>query len=240
MNQNTGLTQLINFYNIKIEDAFSKRTRPVLWHHKNQITGDSIHLISNSKSETLDSLKVFDNAFIINKDSLGNGFNQISGKKLNGLFVNNKLSTIEINKNAETIYYLRDSENELVGIDKSKSASIKIWITENKIDELRKLNQIDGNTYPYSDFPENEKLLKGFIWREDERPKSIEELFIDDTPLILPNIKGIKKIVQERDFFDEELRKRINNTDISNDKKVIGNKATRKFPKINSGKKPNN
>ena len=112
--------------NIKIEDAFSKRTHPVLWHHKNQITGDSIHLISNSKSETLDSLKVFDNAFIINKDSLGNGFNQISGKKLNGLFVENKLSTIEINKNAETIYYLRDSENELVGIDKSKSASIKI------------------------------------------------------------------------------------------------------------------
>ncbi len=231
MNQNTGLTQLINFYNIEIEDAFSKRTRPVLWHHKNQITGDSIHLISNSKSETLDSLKVFDNAFIINKDSLGNGFNQISGKKLNGLFVNNKLSTIEINKNAETIYYLRDSENELVGIDKSKSASIKIWISENEIDELRKLNQIDGNTYPESDFPENQKLLKGFIWREDERPKSVEELFIDDEPLILPNIKGIKKIDQEKDFFDEELRKRINNADKSNDKKVVGNKASRKFPK---------
>ena len=235
MNQNTGLTQLINFYNIKIEDAFSKRTRPVLWHHKNQITGDSIHLISNSKSETLDSLKVFDNAFIINKDSLGNGFNQISGKKLNGLFVNNKLSTIEINKNAETIYYLRDSENELVGIDKSKSASIKIWISENKIDELRKLNQIDGNTYPESDFPENQKLLKGFTWREDERPKSVEELFIDDEPLILPNIKGIKKIDQEKDFFDEELRKRTNNADKSNDKKSISNKASQKFPK-----KPNN
>ena len=201
MNQNTGLTQLINFYNIKIEDAFSKRTRPVLWHHKNQITGDSIHLISNSKSETLDSLKVFDNAFIINKDSLGNGFNQISGKKLNGLFVNNKLSTIEINKNAETIYYLRDSENELVGIDKSKSASIKIWISENEIDELRKLNQIDGNTYPESDFPENQKLLKGFTWREDERPKSIEELFIDDEPLILPNIKGIKKLTKKKIFL---------------------------------------
>ena len=114
------------------------------------------------KIKTLDSLKVFDNAFIISKDSLGNGFNQISGKKLNGLFVNNKLKIIKLIKMLKPYYYLRDSENELVGIDKSKSASIKIWISENKIDELRKLNQIDGNIYPENDFPENQKLLKGF------------------------------------------------------------------------------
>ena len=169
INQKTGLTQLINFYNNNDEDPFTKRRYPVLWHHENQITGDSIHLISNSKTETLDSLKVFQNAFVISKDSLGSGFNQIKGKRLNGLFESNELHIIDVIKNSESIYYLRDSDNELVGIDKSKSAAIRIWVSENKIDELRKINQIGGKTYPDSDFPENERLLKGFEWRPRTR-----------------------------------------------------------------------
>jgi len=208
MNQKTGLTQLINFYDLD-SDAFTKKKHPILWHFESQITGDSIHLISNSKNETLDSLKVFNNAFVINKDSLGEGYNQISGKRLNGLFVDNALETIDVIKNAETIYYLRNSEDELIGIDKSKSGAIKIWISENEIDELRKLNQIGGMTYPEEDFPEKERKLKGFIWRNDERPKSIEDLFADDPPLNLPKIKGLEEYKPQKEFFDEELRKRI-------------------------------
>ena len=208
MNQKTGLTQLINFYDLD-SDAFTKKKHPILWHFESQITGDSIHLISNSKNETLDSLKVFNNAFVINKDSLGEGYNQISGKRLNGLFVDNALETIDVIKNAETIYYLRNSEDELIGIDKSKSGAIKIWISENEIDELRKLNQIGGMTYPEEDFPEKERKLKGFVWRNDERPKSIEDLFADDPPLNLPKIKGLEEYKPQKEFFDEELRKRI-------------------------------
>ena len=208
MNQKSGLTQLINFYDLD-SDVFTKKKHPILWHFESQITGDSIHLISNSKNETLDSLKVFNNAFVINKDSLGEGYNQISGKRLNGLFVNNALETIDVIKNADTIYYLRNSEDELIGIDKSKSGAIKIWISENEIDELRKLNQIGGMTYPEEDFPEKERKLKGFIWRNDERPKSIEDLFADDPPLNLPKIKGLEEYKPQKEFFDEELRKRI-------------------------------
>jgi len=208
MNQKSGLMQLINFYDLD-SDVFTKKKHPILWHFESQITGDSIHLISNSKNETLDSLKVFNNAFVINKDSLGEGYNQISGKRLNGLFVDNALETIDVIKNAETIYYLRNSEDELIGIDKSKSGAIKIWISENEIDELRKLNQIGGMTYPEEDFPEKERKLKGFIWRNDERPKSIEDLFADDPPLNLPKIKGLEEYIPQKEFFDEELRKRI-------------------------------
>lgn len=208
MNQKTGLTQLINFYDVDA-DAFSKKEHPVLWHFESQITGDSIHLISNTKNETLDSLKVFNSAFVINKDSLGDGFNQISGKVLYGLFENNELNTIDVIKNAETIYYLRNSENELVGIDKSKSGSIKIFISENQIDELRKINQIGGKTYPEEDFPEKERKLKGFIWRNEERPRTVDDLFSDDPPLELVKIKGLEPYIPQSEFFDRDLIKRV-------------------------------
>jgi hypothetical protein len=64
-------------------------------------------------------------------------------------------------------------------------------------------------TYPEEDFPEKERKLKGFIWRNDERPKSIEDLFADDPPLNLPKIKGLEEYKPQKEFFDEELRKRI-------------------------------
>jgi len=244
MNQETGLTQLINLDRNTTNDPFYKVQHPVLWNLKNQITGDSIHLISNSKTETLDSLKVFNNAFIISKDSLGDGYNQISGQKLFGLFENNSLSTIDIIKNAESIYYLRNEDNELVGIDKSKSGSIKVWITENTIDEMRKYNQIGGKMHPEIEFPENEKILKGFHWRDSERPTSVEDLFKDDPPLVLPTIKGLDAYVPQVEFFDPKLLERVKEARPNPTKNLdttvkTKNKAARKLPKkfLNKPKK---
>ncbi|CAI8217368.1 MAG: LPS-assembly protein LptD [Formosa sp. Hel1_33_131] len=240
MNQSAGLTQLINLDRNTTNDAFYKVQHPILWNFKNQITGDSIHLISNPKTETLDSLKVFNNAFVISKDSLGDGYNQMSGKKLFGLFEKNTLSTIDIIKNAETIYYLRNEEDELVGIDKSKSGAIKVWITENTIDEMRKYNQIGGKTHPENEFPENDKILQGFNWRESERPTSVEDLFKDDPPLELIKIKGLDAYKPQEDFFDSTLMERVKDARPKPAKELekTENKAARKLPK-KKFKKPN-
>tara|TARA_B110000967_G_scaffold86633_1_gene89238 strand:+ start:5708 stop:7378 length:1671 start_codon:yes stop_codon:yes gene_type:complete len=240
MNQSAGLTQLINLDRNTTNDAFYKVQHPILWNFKNQITGDSIHLISNPKTETLDSLKVFNNAFVISKDSLGDGYNQMSGKKLFGLFEKNTLSTIDIIKNAETIYYLRNEEDELVGIDKSKSGAIKVWITKNTIDEMRKYNQIGGKTHPENEFPENDKILQGFNWRESERPTSVEDLFKDDPPLELIKIKGLDAYKPQEDFFDSTLMERVKDARPKPAKELekTENKAARKLPK-KKFKKPN-
>ena len=129
------------------------------------------------KSNKIDSLIVFNNAFILEKDTLGVGFNQISGKVLYGKFLNNELNSIDIIKNAESIYYLRNEKQELVTIDRSKSAKLKVYFKENDIDKLQKINQIDGKTYPENEFNDQLKLLKGFNNRLNEKIKSINELF---------------------------------------------------------------
>jgi len=228
-NHKTGLTQLINLNKLLKPDAFTKRRLPILWNVDNQMTGDSIHLVSNPETEKLDSLKVFNNAFVISQDTLGNGFNQIKGQKLYGLFMDNKLYTIDIINNAESIYYLRNDKNELVGIDKSKSGSMKIWITDNSIDEVRKIKQIDGSTYPEDQFPENEGLLSGFDWRDDERPRSVEDLFVDDPPLELPTIKGLDDYVPQEEFFDDSMLDRVKKAD-KNTTGKNNNKASRNIP----------
>jgi lipopolysaccharide export system protein LptA len=234
-----GLTQLINLKRFTNQDAFAIKRHPILWNMSNQMTGDSIHLISNVETEQLDSLKVFDNAFLISKDTVAgsNGFDQIKGQKLIGLFKDNELHTVDIIKNAEKIYYSYNEKQELVGIDKSKSGRIHIKLSNSTIDEMRLLQQVDGSIYPEEDFPKNESKLKGFTWRDDERPKSVDDLFKDDPPLNLPIIKGLEAYIPQEDFFDADLMKRIDSAGKGVQNKKETNKAARQVPK-NRQKKP--
>ena len=189
--QLTGIAQLINKRN-SLNERSRKIKKPILWNNKSQITGDSIHIKFDTDKNIIDSLFVFNNAFIIEKDTLEIGFNQISGKKLNGNFIDGKLKEVDIIKNAESVYYLRNSENELIGIDKSKSAKIKILISDQNIDTFTKINQIDGNVYPEDEFNENDKLLKGFFFREDEIIKTIDDLFSEDKEFQFIKIKNLE------------------------------------------------
>jgi hypothetical protein len=208
--------------------VFSTKRRPILWNVENQMTGDTIHLISNPKTEKLDSLLVFNNAFIISKDTISkSGFNQIFGIKLTGLFNDeNKLREVDIVKNAESIFYVRNDKQELIGIDKAKSGSISIVFADGDIEEYTRYNQVDGNLYPESKYPEKEKQLKGFDWREDERPLSVEDLFKDDEPLVLSTIKGLDDYIPQDAFFDEELLERIK---LAGQDDIV-NKAGRNIP----------
>src|SRR5690554_5927598 len=211
VNHHTGLTQLINISSLSSKDAFAVKRRPVIWNLENQITGDTIHIKSNPKTEKLDSLVVFYDAFLISKDTTSqDGYNQISGKSLIGLFDDqNNLKQVDILKNAESIFYARNDEQELVGIDKAKSGSISIFFADGDIEQYNRYNQIDAKTYPESEFPKNARKLRGFDWREDERPKSVEDLFSDDPPLNLPIIKGLDDYVPQEEFFDESMIDRI-------------------------------
>ncbi|WP_235982423.1 OstA-like protein [Gelidibacter maritimus] len=226
----SGLTQLINLERFSSTEAFTIKRRPILWNLENQMTGDTIHLISNPKTEQLDSLVVFDNAFLISKDTLDAGYNQIKGQRLIGLFKDNDLYNVDIIKNAEVINYSRDDDQELIGINKSKSGKINLKIEEEyKIITL--IDQVDGEIWPESEFPENARKLRGFDWREEERPKSVADLFSDDPPLELPVIKGLDDYIPQEDFFDDALLQRVEDAKPKDARKDEEQKASRTIPK---------
>jgi hypothetical protein len=156
---------------------------PVIWSDKNQITGDTIFLKSNVQTEKLDSLKVFNNSFIVSKDSLSeNDFNQIKGRDMFGRFENNKLKTLLVNGNAESVYYNRNEETNIIEtITKEISGNIEFTFANGIVESIKYLKDSDGKTYPPSMLPDEVKKLKGFIWRENEQPKKMEDIFIKDT-----------------------------------------------------------
>lgn len=173
--------------------------RPVLWNSENQITGDLMHLISNAKTEKLDSIKVFNNTFLVSKDTLGTGFNQVKGQNLLGRFENNALREVDIIKNTEIIYYLRNDAQELVGINKSVCSKINIMLNGNEIESIKEYQKFDGDILPENDLPENARKLRGFIWRGDERINSLDELFPEEELKYEAEAKAIRDRNQKSD-----------------------------------------
>ena len=76
-----------------------------------------------------------------------------------------------------------------------------------------------------------EHILRGFDWREEERPISVEDLFKDDPPLNLPVIKGLEDYIPQEEFFDEALIKRVEASNKENKNSKTENKAARNIPK---------
>jgi lipopolysaccharide export system protein LptA len=194
MDEANGITKLLN--------------RPILWSGENQMTGDTIHILSNKHTEKLDTLKVFNNAFLVQKDSAG--FNQVKGERLIGLFTNNELDTVNIVKNTQVVFYSRDENEKLVGINSTLSSSIQMYLKENKITGIRFINQAKGKVYPPSQFPEPERLLNGFIWRGDERLLKVDDLFKGKPSPVLTRIKGIPLPEDEGSFFDDIPENELN------------------------------
>lgn len=163
--QKIGLMQLIG--------------KPVLFKEESQLSGDIIHLINNVTTEKLDSLKVLNNAFVIQKDSLGTGYNQAKGINMYGKFIDDKIRQIDLVQNAEMIYYVYD-EGDLKGIDKGICSKIILELEDNKITTATRMINPEGTTYPPEQFPENARKLVGFNWRGDERILSVDQLFSDE------------------------------------------------------------
>lgn len=164
--------------------------RPVLWTGDQQITGDTIHLIQDRTNNELDSLRVFDNAFMIQEDI--EGYNQVKGAQLIGLFTQNKLDTIDVIKNSQVVYYSRDDQQKLVGINNTVASSMQLYVREQKIRGIRFINKVPGKVYPPSEFPENARILPGFLWRGEERLFFQDDLFSGKTFPPLRPIRGIE------------------------------------------------
>ena len=201
VNQKKGITKLINIGTAPVSSVSKKRT-PIIWSGNNQMTGDTIHLLSNTETEKLDSLKVFYDAFLVQKDSI-EGYNQVKGKELTGLFVNNELYQVDIIKNTETIYYSRNEEDELLGINKTLSSSIKILFENKTIKDIYYYKQVDGTLTPPEEFPPNARELPGFNWRGEEQLLQKSDLFKGEEPPVLTKIKGIPLPEEQESFFDE-------------------------------------
>jgi lipopolysaccharide export system protein LptA len=147
---------------------------PVLWTGESQLSADSIHI--NTNGETIENLVLYNSAFLINnEDSLQ--FNQVKGRNMTGYFVDGSLDNIVVVGNAETLYYVKEEDGYLIGINKAVASRMRIKLEDSKISRIYYFEKPDGTTFPDKDLPASERQLPDFSWKDDSRPKVWTDIF---------------------------------------------------------------
>jgi len=147
---------------------------PIFWTQGSQLSGDTVYLQMRNKK--LDNMELFPSAFVVNiekTDSLH--FNQLSGRKMRGFFKNDKLERLFVAINAESIYFKRDS-GKVAGMQRSLSSRIRTIFKNGQASEVTFLTKPENRYIPIAKVTEDDKELKGFIWKPKERPVSKESI----------------------------------------------------------------
>ena len=80
-----------------------------------------------------------------------------------------------VDGNAESIYYVKD-DSAYVGLNHQVSSRIKMIFIDGKLKNINSIRAVQASTTPMDELTEEDKILKGFIWKPKDRPKSKEEI----------------------------------------------------------------
>lgn len=156
-------------------------TQPVIWSKGTQISANYIEMINRTKDP--DEIRMMEDAFIISMEDDSIRFNQIKGKNMTGYMRNNELDRIDVNGNGESNYYARDKSG-IIGLNKAQSSNIIIYMNKGKVKKISFVKAPDGELKPMGDLTDGDKLLPGFNWQEEIRPKNKEDIFNYPVPSV--------------------------------------------------------
>ena len=164
-------------YNIN-DSLIRMFTKPVLWSNEFQITADSIKFMIYEQE--IKEMFLKPNPMIISKgDSID--YNQIKGKEMIAFFDKNKMNKIDIIGNGQSIFIVNDDEKDKtkIGLNYIESTNLSLYFQENKLKNVTYHIQPNSTSIPYQEIKEKDRYLKGFSSRESERPKKMEDIFIE-------------------------------------------------------------
>jgi len=78
---------------------------------------------------------------------------------------------------AETIYWIRDDDGSLIGIDVSNSETMVIEMENQGISIIKSFKTINETMYPEEDLKESSRYLPGFKWHKEARPVDKDDIF---------------------------------------------------------------
>ena len=157
------------------DSTFRLYYNPVVWSGNTQISGDTIFLYTKEKQPA--RLYVFETGLIVNRTKEG-FFNQMSGKTINGYFINGKIDYMRVKgTQSESIYYMQNDDSAYLGMNRATGDVIDLYFKNQDLNKVIFINQIQGKMYPMSQIPEDQKKLRIFEWLDSRRPKTRAELF---------------------------------------------------------------
>lgn len=148
---------------------------PVIWAENNQLSGEYIRAFT--KNQKVDYIHIQRAAVAIQQqDSVH--YNQLSGKEMIAHMDSGQVKKVDVNGNAETIYYpVDDKDSTLIGINKTQSSFVVMYMKNKKVERIVLTAASSGTMYPIAQLSGKDLYLKNFFWLPEQRPKNKQDLF---------------------------------------------------------------
>ncbi len=148
---------------------------PIVWASGNQMTAEDISM--HMKNNQVDQFHLNTRAMIVNPlDSTK--YNQIKGRKMTGYIRNNELYFVYVDGNGEVLYY-PDDKGVIIGLNKTISSNIKIFLEDKKVVDIVFINKPEGTLNPLFLVKPEDRFLKDFHWYIDLKPLRKEDIFLE-------------------------------------------------------------
>lgn len=154
----------------KSDSTLSMFSSPIIWNGVNQITADTIHFFINNNQ--LDSFELRNNSFLISNEK-GPHYNQVRGKNMKGYLDSSNIKYLRVYGNGQSIYYAKEDSVNYIGINKVDCSEMEFYFSNKKISKGVFITNPDGIMYPLDELKPEELRLRGFIWREKEKPQKV-------------------------------------------------------------------
>lgn len=147
---------------------------PIVWNEiKRQYSADSITVIV--KNQSIDRASLMSNAFIIvQEDTLS--YDQIRGTEMMAYFDSTgALRRFDSMGGASGLFYIEEN-GSLATVNKFESKMLTATLKDGNIQDLNYFDAVKTDAYPVVQMKKDEKILKGFDWQPDKRPKGPEDI----------------------------------------------------------------
>lgn len=147
---------------------------PIVWNEiKRQYSADSITVIV--KNQSIDRASLMSNAFIIvQEDTLS--YDQIRGTEMMAYFDSTgALRRFDSMGGASGVFYIEEN-GSLATVNKFESKMLTATLKDGNIQDLNYFDAVKTDAYPVVQMKKDEKILKGFDWQPDKRPKGPEDI----------------------------------------------------------------
>lgn len=147
---------------------------PIVWNEiKRQYSADSITVIVKNRS--IDRASLMSNAFIIvQEDTLS--YDQIRGTEMMAYFDSTgALRRFDSMGGVSGVFYIEEN-GSLATVNKFESKMLTATLKDGNIQDLNYFDAVKTDAYPVVQMKKDEKILKGFDWQPDKRPKGPEDI----------------------------------------------------------------
>ena len=191
---------------------------PICWNENNQLSADLINIYI--KNQTVDYMHGIGNGLMVKQDGQ-NEYNQMAGKEMLAYVRNEDVYLVDVQGNAETVFYPKEDDGSYVGVNRTQSSFVKVYLNERKIDHVLFTTATTGELIPMDQALPEETKLNGFFWAEAERPKQAKDIFLHPERTKRPEAKAISASAEDDEEEESEVKGRAKSKQRLNENKQI-------------------